>query len=194
MNEPTYAAPAAASKRRTPFDVLAWAGPLAALVVLIVFLSNTQWYFVFKAIHVLAAVVWLGGGAMITVLALRAKRANDNTELLRIGKQAEWLSLRVFVPSALVVLAMGFVLVHKGQWGYGHFWVIFALVAWFVSLAVGASFLGPESGRLAKLLEAKGPDDPEVLARLDRILAVARTDVALIFLVAADMVAKPFFT
>jgi uncharacterized membrane protein len=194
MNEQTVAAPSAQSRRRSAFDVLAWAGPLVALAVLIVFLSNTQWYSMFKAIHVLAAIVWLGGGAMITVLALRAKRANDNMELLRIGKQAEWLSTRVFVPASLVVLAFGFVLVHKGHWGYGHFWVIFGLAAWAASFVVGATFLGPESGRLAKLIEAKGPEDPEVLARLERILAVARTDVALIFLIAADMVAKPFLT
>jgi len=194
MNEPTIAAQSAQTRRRSAFDVLGWAGPLVALAVLIVFLSNTQWYFVFKVIHVLAAIVWLGGGAMITVLALRAKRAKDNMELLRIGQQAEWLSMRVFVPAALVVLAFGFVLVHKGDWGYGHFWVIFGLVAWFASFVVGAAFLGPETGRLAKLIEAKGPEDPEVLARLDRILAVARTDVALIFLIAADMVAKPFLS
>jgi len=48
--------------------------------------------------------------------------------------------------------------------------------------------------KLAKLIETKGPEDPEVIARLNRIIAVARTDVFLILLIATDMVAKPFFT
>ena len=115
--------------------------------MLILFLSKTSWYQVFKSIHVLAAVVWLGGGAMITVLAWRAQRAKDYGQLLQIGKQAEWLSTRVFVPASLVVLAMGIVLMHKGDWGYGHFWTLFGLIAWGVSFVVGAGLPRPRDGQ-----------------------------------------------
>jgi uncharacterized membrane protein len=179
---------------RTFLEWLGILGPIAGLALTIVFLSNTNWYLVFKSIHVLAAIVWLGGGAVITVLAWRAKRVRDNVQLLQIGKQAEWLSTRVFVPASLVVLAMGFVLMHKGGWAYGSFWALFGLIAWGVSFVVGAAFLGPEAGKLARLIETKGPEDPAALARVNRIIAVARTDVVLILLVAADMVAKPFFS
>ena len=89
---------------------------------------------------------------------------------------------------------MGVVLMHKGDWGYGNFWTLFGLIAWAVSFLVGAAFLGPESGRLAKLIETKGPEDPEVAARVNRIISVARADVVLVLLIAIDMVAKPFFT
>jgi uncharacterized membrane protein len=169
-------------------------GPLIGIAVTVVFLSNTSWYLVFNSIHVLAAIIWLGGGATITVLAWQAQRIKDNAQLLQIGKQAEWLSIRVFVPSSLIILAMGFVLMHKGGYAYGSFWALFGLIAWGVSFVVGAGFLGPEAGKLTKLIETKGPEDPEVIARLNRIIAVARTDVFLILLIATDMVAKPFFT
>jgi uncharacterized membrane protein len=183
-----------AETTRSLFQWIGILGPIIGLAVAVVFLSNTSWYGVFKAIHVLAAIIWLGGGAAITVLAWQAQRSKDNAQLLQIGKQAEWLSMRVFVPSALVVVAMGVVLMHKGDWGYGHFWTLFGLIAWGVSFVVGAAFLGPESGRLAKLIETKGPEDPEVLARLNRIISVARADVVLIMLIAIDMIAKPFLT
>jgi uncharacterized membrane protein len=187
-------AQAPAENTRSLFQWIGILGPIIGLAVAVVFLSNTSWYGVFKAIHVLAAIIWLGGGAAITVLAWQAQRTKDNAQLLQIGKQAEWLSMRVFVPSALVVVAMGVVLMHKGDWGYGHFWTLFGLIAWGVSFVVGAAFLGPESGRLAKLIETKGPEDPEVLARLNRIISVARADVVLIMLIAIDMIAKPFLT
>ena len=190
--ETTTRAPA--ESHRTALEWLGILGPIAGLAVLVLFLSKTNWYQVFKSIHVLAAIIWLGGGAMITVLAWQAQRAKDNAQLLQIGKQAEWLSMRLFVPASLLVLAMGIVLMHKGDWGYGHFWALFGLIAWGVSFVVGAAFLGPEAGRLAKLIEAKGPEDPEVIARLNRIISVARADVVLVLLVAADMVAKPFLT
>jgi hypothetical protein len=68
------------------------------------------------------------------------------------------------------------------------------VIGWAVSFVVGAAFLGPQTGKLAKLMETRGPDDPAVAARLDVIINVARTDVVLVLLIAADMVAKPFFT
>jgi uncharacterized membrane protein len=193
MTEHTTAGTQPDYTTRTLFQWIGIVGPIIGLAVAVVFLSNTSWYLVFKSIHVLAAVIWLGGGAMITVLAWRAQRAKDNLQLLQIGKQAEWLSTRVFVPAALVVLAMGIVLMQKGDWGYGDFWALFGLIAWGVSFVVGAAFLGPETGKLAKLIEAKGPEDPDVITRLNRIISVARTDVVLIILIAIDMVAKPFF-
>src|SRR5215211_7525704 len=43
------------------------------LVVAIVFLVSTPgWYLVFKTVHVLAAIVWLGGGAMLVTLVVVA--------------------------------------------------------------------------------------------------------------------------
>jgi uncharacterized membrane protein len=194
MTQPTAAgAQAPAETTRSAFHWIGIFGPIIGLAVAVVFLSNTSWYLVFKSVHVLAAIVWLGGGATIALLAWRAQRSKDNVHLLQLARQAEWLSLRVFVPSSLVVVAMGFVLMHNGHWGYGNFWPLFGLIAWGVSFIVGATFLGPESGRLGRLIESKGPDDPDVIARVNRIIAVARTDVVLVLLIAADMVAKPFF-
>jgi len=183
-----------ATTSRSFFSWVGIVGPILGLAVLVVFLADTSWYFVFKTIHVLAAIIWLGGGAIITVLAWRAQRARDTPQLLQIGKQAEWLSTRVFVPASLTVVVMGVILMHKAGFGYDHFWTLFGVIAWAVSFVVGAAFLGPQTGKLAKLMETRGPDDPAVAARLDVIINVARADVVLVLLVAADMVAKPFFT
>jgi uncharacterized membrane protein len=98
------------------------------------------------------------------------------------------------MPASLIVLAMGIVLMHKGGFGYDHFWTLFGVIGWAVSFVVGAAFLGPQSGKLAKLVEARGLDDPEVVARLNRVISVARTDAVLVLVIAIDMVAKPFFT
>jgi uncharacterized membrane protein len=195
MTESTaLGAQAPATKSHSFFWWLGIVGPILGLGLAISFLANTDWYLVFKTLHVFFAIVWLGGGSMITVLAWRANRAHDTAQLMQIGKQAEWLSNRIFVPSSLVVLVMGFVLMHKGQWGYDHFWTLFGLIGWFVSFAVGAFFLGPQAGRLGKLLETHGPDDPAVAARAERVINVARADVVFVLVIAIDMVAKPFFT
>jgi uncharacterized membrane protein len=193
MTESAAGAQAPSTTSHTFFWWLGIIGPILGLGLAIAFLANTPWYLVWKTIHVFFAIVWLGGGTMITVLVWRASRAKDTAQLLQLGRQAEWLGTRIFMPSSLIVLAMGIVLMHKGQWGYDHFWTLFGLIGWCVSFVVGAAFLGPQAGKLGKLMETHGPDDPEVVARLDRVMNVARTDMVLVLLIAIDMVAKPFF-
>jgi uncharacterized membrane protein len=194
MTESAAGAQAPSTTSHSFFWWLGIVGPILGLGLAIAFLANTNWYLVFKSIHVFFAIVWLGGGTLLTVLVWRANRAKDTMQLLQLGKQAEWASTRIFVPSSLVVLAMGIVLMHKGHWGYDHFWTLFALIGWCVSFVVGATFLGPQAGKLGRLMETHGPEDPLVWARLERVLNVARVDIVLILLIAIDMVAKPFFT
>jgi hypothetical protein len=56
----------------------------------------------------------------------------------------------------------------------------------------GIFFLGPEAKRLNAVAAEHGPKSPEAQARLRKILLVARVDVALLFVIVLDMVAKPF--
>jgi uncharacterized membrane protein len=99
---------------------------------------------------------------------------------------------RVFPVMSFVVLGFGIAMTSKGDIPYNQFWIIFGLVAWALSAATGILFLGPEAKRLNKAAAAHGPQAPEVQARLRRILLVVRVDVALMFLIVFDMVAKPF--
>ena len=59
------------------------------------------------------------------------------------------------------------------------------------SFITGVAFLGPESGRIGKMLEEQGADDPEAQARIARILVVSRIELTLLVLIVLDMVSKP---
>jgi uncharacterized membrane protein len=93
---------------------------------------------------------------------------------------------------SFVVLGFGIAMTSNGDIPYDQFWLIFGLVAWALSAATGILFLGPEAKRLNRAAAEHGPKAPEVQARLRRILLVVRVDVALMFLIVFDMVAKPF--
>ena len=60
-----------------------------------------------------------------------------------------------------------------------------------ISFITGAVFLGPESGRIGKLIEERGPEDPEMLMRLRRTLTISRVDYVVLLLVVMLMVFKP---
>src|ERR671935_2942713 len=178
-------------RRRTSLYVTG-AVALALTAVSVVFAANTQWYFVFKMIHVGASVTWVGGGLFIAICAVLAELANDDDQLLQIGHWAETVAGRLFPVMSFVVLGFGIGMTENLGIAYDQFWLVFGVIAWGLSAATGILFLGPESKRLNKTAAEFGPRSPEVQARLRRILLVARVDVALMLLIVFDMVAKPF--
>jgi uncharacterized membrane protein len=151
-----------------------------------------HWYAVFRVVHVVVAVFWVGGGIMLTILGLRAERSNDPVEITTLVRQAAFAGEKLFAPAGLVVLLMGIAMMLHTNWGWGKFWVVAGLVGYAITFATGIGVLSPLAKKIDKLIEAKGPAAPETQAAVQRILLVARVDVAVLILVVADMVTKPF--
>ncbi len=154
----------AESRRRTSVIVTSVIA-LALVVASIVFAANAPWYFVFKMLHVGAAVIWVGGGLFTTIIALLAELANDDDQLLQIGHWAEAVAGRLFPAMSFVVLGFGIAMAINGKIGYDQFWIIFGLIACGLSAATGILFLGPEAKRLNKIAAEHGPKSPEAQAR-----------------------------
>ncbi len=170
---------------------------LAVAAVGLVFALNTgdapsHWYAVFKLIHVGVAVFWVGGGVLLTVLALWAQSKNDPEELATVARQAAFVGERFFAPAGLVVLAMGITMVINDHIGFGTTWVDVGLAGYAATFTTGVAFLSPRAKRIAELLETKGAAAPETQAAITQLLLIARVDVGVLLLVVADMLMKPF--
>ena len=61
--------------------------------------STSQLDAVFKTVHVLLAVVWVGGGVLLTILAIVADRRNDPHEVATIARQAVFVGEMIFAPA-----------------------------------------------------------------------------------------------
>jgi hypothetical protein len=143
------------------------------------------------AIHILAAVIWVGGGMMITMQAERARQARNDQEFVSVALQAEFWGTRVFIPTSLVLVACGFGMIGVGHIGFSHPFIDIGLTGWVISFVIGAGFLGPQSVKLKELLTTEGAITPVVKAHVARILWVARVDLVILFAVIVAMVAKP---
>jgi uncharacterized membrane protein len=157
--EQVVVAPSAANRRRMSIIVTASIA-VVLVAVSIVFAASAPWYYVFKMLHVGAAVVWVGGGLFITILAVLAELANDDDQLLQIGHWAEVVAGRLFPVMSFIVLGFGIAMTMNFDIPYNQFWIIFGLVAWALSAATGILFLGPEAKRLNKVAAAHGPRSP----------------------------------
>jgi uncharacterized membrane protein len=171
---------------------------LAVAAVGLVFALNTteditHWFAVFKLIHVSVAVFWVGGGLVLTTLALWAQTKDDPEELATVARQAAFVGEKLFAPAGLVVLAMGITMViNSSEIGFSTTWVIVGLVGYALTFTTGVAFLSPRAKRIAVLLETKGAAAPETQAAIREILLIARIDVGVLLLVVADMLMKPF--
>jgi uncharacterized membrane protein len=186
----------AAADRRGSAAVTALIG-LVVVAVAIVFVFHTNvftshWYALFKVVHVTGAVFWVGGGLTLTVLALRAERQSDPAEMALIARQAAFAGERFFAPAGLLVFAMGIAMVVNLGLDWGKFWIVAGLVGYGITFLTGLLVLGPQAKRVGRLIETACPAAAETQAAIRRILLVARVDEAVLLLVVADMVLKPF--
>jgi uncharacterized membrane protein len=151
-------------------------------------MTGYQWLL---AVHILCVVVWVGGTGTMQILAIRAQGASDPSRMVVLGGEVEWVGQHVYLPASILVLISGIAMVINGEWGWGHFWILFGLFGILFSAITGATFLGPEAGRLKKLMQEQGENAPEVRSRLSRIFLVSRIELLVLLLVVADMALKP---
>jgi len=149
------------------------------------------WYTFFKSLHVVTAAIWFGGALMIQAFAFRIIRTNDARRMADFAKDSEVVGMRVFIPATWVLLLAAVGLMLNADLSWGQNWIVLGLIAWAVSFAVGAGFLGPEGGRIAKIIERDGPESPTAQGRIGRILLISRCELVVLLTVIVNMVVKP---
>jgi hypothetical protein len=167
---------------------------LGVVVVAVVFTRESSSYLIYKTLHVLFSVIWIGGGVVLTLLGIKAELSHDATEKLWLARQGAWVSQRVFAPSALIVLAMGILMMLEVDWGWDRFWIVFGLIGFATTFAIAIGFIMPQANKLNRLMDTVGPLAPESQAAMSRILLLAKLDSAVLILVVIDMMVRPFST
>ena len=192
METTSAQAPARGSNWITPAILLAVVGVGLLFAFKATDVSST-WFGVFKLIHVGVAVFWVGGGLLLTALALRAQLSHDPEDLATIARQAAFAGEKLFAPAGGVVLAMGIAMViNSPEIGFGMTWVVIGLVGFAISFVTGVAVLAPRARRIVELSETLGVKAPETQAAIREILLIARVDVAVLLIVVFDMLMKPF--
>jgi uncharacterized membrane protein len=148
-------------------------------------------YDIYLTFHVLMAIVWLGGGLAISVLGWRIALTNDARAMAAFAKNVEWIGNRIFVPASLALLVLGFLMIHDGNWSYSSLWIVIGLVGFAVTFLTGLLFLGPQGGKIGKLIEAEGVESTAVKAQIRRVLFVSRLDLITLYSIAGNMLVKP---
>jgi uncharacterized membrane protein len=104
--------------------------PLAALYDWLVFL------------HVLAAMVWVGGLAALAALGFNVLRTGDRDAITRFVASFRVVGPFVLMPAAVLVLVLGiWMVIDNAAWSFEQTWIWLALVLLAAAVLVGAVFL-----------------------------------------------------
>ncbi len=141
-------------------------------------------------VHIVCAVIWVGGAVYAQLLAIRVERSEDPTDLPRLGRHVEALGNRVFAPAAVLLLISGAVMTAQA-WGFGQVWIIAAIALWVISAVAGAVYVAPRAKRAVQLFESEGPTSPAARMMIGRLFLVSRLELLSFAVALALMAFKP---
>ena len=104
--------------------------------------------------HITGAVIWIGGGLMLTVIGGRARRSGDIVLIREFARTLSYVGPRVLAPAVVVVLASGIWLVVQQSRDFSQLWILLALGAFAAAFVIGAVYLS----RSAMMVERAAAD------------------------------------
>jgi len=108
--------------------------------------------------HVLSAIVWVGGGLMLSIVGVRVRASGDPNAIRQFAGTLSYAGIRVLLPAMVGTLAFGIWLVLKNAaWDFGQLWVLLALGLFAVAFLIGAVYLSRIGTRLQRLAVSDEP-------------------------------------
>ena len=114
----------------------------------------------FKFLHVLAVIVWVGGVLAVNVLQVLTGRGHDQPAQVSLLRLSDLYGRAVIAPAAALTLLTGLVRVEQIDVGYGTFWVAWGIAAVVLSLAIGATLIRATNAELRRLATDAPADNP----------------------------------
>lgn len=140
--------------------------------------------------HVLAAMIWLGGWALLSILATQTLRQRDPGSLARFAATMRFVGPRLFAPATGLVAGLGVWLVlDSHQWHFRQLWIVLAIGLFAGVLVIGAGF---QSRAAIGVERALARDDPDQARRHVTHWAWGSAAILLLLILATwDMTVKP---
>lgn len=148
-------------------------------------------YDLLLTLHVVAAVLWVGGGATMHILGRRTLRSGDPRRIVAFAADANWLGPRFYSALSLVLLVAGIFLVEEAGYEHSQTWVVLGLAGWVVSFVIGVGFYARHQKRLEATVAVAGPEAPAVVANVQRMLQVNAIELLILLAIVVDMAVKP---
>jgi uncharacterized membrane protein len=142
--------------------------------------------------HILGAIIWVGGGVMLSLVGVRARQSEDPSLIKEFARMLSYVGLRVLTPAVVVVLVSGIWLVLSGsEWNFSQLWVLLGLGAFVLSFLIGAIYLSRIAIQLERTATGAEIDLPAARDLLGRWIVGYGVILVILLFAVWDMVFKP---
>src|SRR5687767_9061274 len=94
-------------------------------------------YDLYLFLHIAAAVIWVGGGFMIIMMAIQAEKTRDDNRLAVMFVQVGEVVNRVIVPASISVVILGILMIVDGPWSFSYLWIVLGLIGYLATFVTG---------------------------------------------------------
>ena len=141
--------------------------------------------------HILGAMIWIGGGVMLSLIGIRTRQSEDPHHIREFSRTLSYVGLRVLMPAVIAVLVFGvWMVLAFSAWQFTQLWILLALAAFALAFVIGAVYLS----RIALALDKITATDFDLKVARDLLRRwIVGYQIVLLILVFAvwDMVFKP---
>jgi uncharacterized membrane protein len=145
-----------------------------------------------KFVHVVGAIVWVGGASVLTLLCVILDRRGDDQTTLTGISYVGLLGNRVFAPLGMATILTGLLLAWLAGYGLAAWTVLAALIV-VGTFLLGALVLGPTCEKAIKLWQETG-DAAQAIGMARSVLRLVKLDLGGQFAIISLMVLKPGWT
>lgn len=150
-----------------------------------------DFYTLFKFLHVLSAIAWVGGGLTLMVSSIVTMRTQGDEAVLKSLDTMNGLGKIWFIPASLLTVIFGAIATTLGGL-WGDMWVILGLLGFLNTFFTGLLFIEPKGRQIQAMIEAGNTTGAVAEGR--KLLSVGKFDYTVMLLIVADMVLKPHWT
>jgi uncharacterized membrane protein len=143
-------------------------------------------------IHVLSAMVWVGGGLTLMIAGVRVRSSSSPEAIGEFGHTLPYVGLRLLMPSVVLVLVTGVWMVLAGAGGsFSQLWVLLGLGLFGVAFVVGAVYLSRVGIQLERAATGGAVAREDAVRLINRWLVGYAVVLAVLLVAVWDMVFKP---
>ena len=148
-------------------------------------------YTALKFLHVVAAIVWVGGAIAMTVLNIRLARARNREALAVLSNLSPFYGQAVLGPAAGLTLLAGIATALNAGFPFRSLWIIWGFAAILLSVALGATLIRVTMQRLSAYATASDGEPAQIAALQGRLALWNAINILLLLSAVWVMVAKP---
>jgi uncharacterized membrane protein len=146
---------------------------------------------VLKFLHIVAAIIWVGGVITLTLLNMRLVSTRNGAAMAALSSVGGFIGQRVFGPAAAVTLLAGIATALNAGFPMRSVWIIWGFLVVLLSFGMTATFTRSTAQRLGALAASPDSDRAQIVALQRRLSLLTALNILLLLSAVWAMVSKP---